>query len=119
MNIQRDFYILEIFLIFFYVLLTLFSIVLQPINLILGIICVLFLPGYNLLNLIKPHFKLIEKLGYALILSLALENILMFSMYLSVYNLVTYVKQPSFVGLIYNQVLLILLIQFINLIFIL
>ena len=60
---------IQVSLILVYLIMTLSSIFLQPLYLILGIICVLFFPGYNLLNIIKPQFSLIERLGYTIILS--------------------------------------------------
>jgi len=81
MNKLRFFLITELVLIIIYLFMIYNSIILFPLTLILGIISVLFLPGYNLLNLIKPQFKLFEKLGYTTILSLAIENIYMFLWY--------------------------------------
>lgn len=116
MKINRDFtFFIEIVLIFIYIFIIIFSIAIQPFYLILGIICVLFLPGYNLLNLIKPQFNLIEKLGYTIILSLAIENLIMFFSYIFLYNIVT---SPEFPGFIFDGILLILVIQFINIILI-
>lgn len=107
--------IIELVLIFTYSFMILFSIVFMPINIILGIICILVLPGYNLLNLIKPQFNLIEKLGYMTILSLAIENLLMFFNYMTLYDIVTTPENPEF---FFNTTLLITTIQFINIILI-
>lgn len=111
MKSNKMFLIIEITFIIIYMFMILFSIVIQPINMILGIICVLFLPGYNLLNVIKPRFNLIEKLGYMTIISLAIENILMFFSYIFLYNIVTTQDNPAF---FFNNILLISTIQLIN-----
>ena len=106
---SKSFLILELVIIFVYLFMVLSSIVILPVKLFLGIICVLFIPGYNLLNLIKPRAKLIEKLGYTTILSLAIENIYMFFYYFLLYeNIAT--NQ----GFIFDPILLIFSIQVIN-----
>ena len=86
-----------------------------PLNLLLGIICVLFLPGYNFLSLIFSKYSRIKKLGYMIIISLAIENIFMFFCYFFLYSQVTTIQKPGFV---FNQLYLILSFQLINLILI-
>lgn len=76
----------EIFLISFYLVLLFLSITIQPLILIFGLICNLFLPGYNLTLLIKPNSNLIQKIGYSTLLSIAFENVIMFFNYLLFYN---------------------------------
>ncbi len=117
MNIKRLYLVIELILIVIYSFMTLFSIVLQPINIILGFFIVFILPGYNLLNLIKPKFRFIEKLGYSIIISLAVENISMFFSYIILYNYGTYPDATSR-GFIFNSTLLIASIIFINFILI-
>ncbi|MFX1394278.1 MAG: hypothetical protein ACFFAH_11950, partial [Promethearchaeota archaeon] len=107
--------IIELVLIIIYLFIIQFSIVILPINIIFGIICVLFLPGYNLLNILKPRFNLIEKLGYMTMVSLAIDNIFMFFWYLIFYDIVTTPEEPGF---IFNGNLLIISIQIINLVLI-
>ena len=63
MKLRNSFLIIELILVIIYSFIILFSISIMYIKIILGLICVLFLPGYNLLNLIKPKFNLIQKLG--------------------------------------------------------
>lgn len=108
--------IVELILIILYLFLILFHIVILPLNIILGIICVLFLPGYNLLNILKPRFNLIEKLGYMTIISLAISNITMFFYYIFLYDVATTPDKPGF---LFNAILLIEIIQIINIILIL
>ncbi|GAI17225.1 unnamed protein product, partial [marine sediment metagenome] len=78
----------QILIIIIYSFMILFTIVIFPINVILGIVCNLFLPGYNLINLIKPDSGLIKKFGYMTIFSLAIANILMFFIYVIGYSIV-------------------------------
>ena len=104
---------LQIFAIILYSFMILFSIVIQPINLMLGIFCILILPGYNLLKIFKPQFNHIQKLGYLTILSLGIENVLMFFTYIFLYDLVTTPDQPNF---FFNTTLLIISIQIFNII---
>ena len=66
MKIGRVFLLIELSFISIYYLIVQFSITIQPINLILGFFIVFILPGYNLLNIIKPDYSVIRKLGYSL-----------------------------------------------------
>lgn len=116
MKLNKIVIIIELIIIFFYLFIIFHSLIIFPINIILGIICVLFLPGYNLLNLIKPRSKIIKKLGYMTILSLAIENIYMFFYYFLLYDIVTTPQKPGFV---FNSIMLIIAFQIINLILIL
>lgn len=86
MRTKFGFIIIEIAILFTYLYMFLNSIIIFPLNVILSIICLLFIPGYNLLNLIKPEADLIEKLGYTTILSIAIENIFMFFIFVIGYN---------------------------------
>jgi len=104
--------ILEVSAVLIYLIITLFSITIQPVNLILGIFCTLIIPGYNLLDIIKPQYKVIQKLGYMTILSLAIVNIFMFFSYLFLYDLTVLTEDT---GLIFDPVLLIALLQILNL----
>lgn len=113
---NKIFIIIEILLIITYLSMILCSINISIINIILGVICVLFLPGYNLLNVIKPRFNLIEKLGYMTILSLAIANILMFFSYIFLYDIITTPEKPDF---FFNDILLLSVIQLLSIIFIL
>ncbi len=92
----------------FFVLLNIFVF---PINLILGIICIFFLPGYNLLTLIKPEAKKVEKLGLSVFFSLAIENILMFFLFVISYH---FVNISGWVGYFFWEEMLIAIIQWIN-----
>ncbi|MEE9378907.1 MAG: hypothetical protein V3V33_12825, partial [Candidatus Lokiarchaeia archaeon] len=106
--------LIEISLIILYYLISIFSIIIQPLNLILGYLIVFILPGYNFLSIIKPAYKFIEKIGYAVILSLAIENILMLFSYITLYNNVTY-PETTIRGFKFNTILLISGIIIINL----
>lgn len=117
MNIKRFYLVIELSLIVIYFFITLFSIVLQPINIILGFFIIFILPGYNLLNILKPCYNFIEKIGYVIILSLAVESILMLFSYIILYNFGTYPDITSR-GFIFNSTLLITSIIFINFILI-
>ena len=92
----RSMIIIQLFVILIYLIITLFSITIQPINLILGIICTLVLPGYNLLKIFKPNYTIIQKLGYTTILSLAVVNFFMFFSYLLFYDLTVLTEDKSF-----------------------
>lgn len=115
MKIDKFFLIIEIILISLYMYTIIFSILILPLNIILGILCILFLPGYNLLNLIKPNFSIIQKTGYMTIISLGLENIIMFFSYIFLYDIVTTPENPAFY---FNNILLITSIQIINIVLI-
>jgi len=104
--------IIQLFVILIYLIITLFSITIQPINLILGIICTLVLPGYNLLKIFKPNYTIIQKLGYLTILSLAVENIFMFFSYIFLYDLSILTED---IGFIFDPILLIASFQILNL----
>ncbi|MHA1696122.1 MAG: hypothetical protein ACTSUG_12705, partial [Candidatus Helarchaeota archaeon] len=91
------------------------------INAFLGVICILFLPGYNLLEIIKPKSTTMEKIGYIPIVSISIENILMFINYLMVFNNYTYPENDPdviFIGFKYDGWILIVLIQILNIILI-
>ena len=103
-------------LILLYIYMISFSIFIFPINLILGIICVLWIPGNNLLKLIKPKSTLVEKIGLTVIFSIALDNIIMFFYYIFLYNVVITPENPWF---FFNEKLLIYIILFLSLILIL
>ena len=118
MKIRRVFLLFELFLISIYYFLILFSITIQPINIILGFFIIFILPGYNLIDILKPDYSLIRKLGYAIILSLAIENIFMLFSYIILYNSTTYPEVIS-IGFIFNSTLLITAVLIINLILIL
>lgn len=111
----KSFLILQIFIIFLYLYLFLNSVLIFPLNLLLGIICVLFLPGYNFLSLMFSQYNRIKKLGYMTIISLAIENIFMIGCYCFFYSRVTTLLKPGFV---FNPSYLILSFQIINLILI-
>lgn len=114
MNFNRMFLYVEILIIFIHWYLILFSIIIQPIILIFGIICILFLPGYNFLALIRPKSRIIEKLGYSTILSLAIINIFMFLSYLLLYDFFS----GGNIGFKFEGIFLISSIQIINLVLI-
>ncbi|KKM19097.1 hypothetical protein LCGC14_1659080 [marine sediment metagenome] len=107
---------LECGLILFYLMINIFSIVIFPINLILGIICILCLPGYNLLKLLKPNSAPIEKIGLTIIFSIAIDNIIMFFYYIFLYNVAITQENPSF---FFDEKLLIIIILFVALFLIL
>ena len=112
MNPKNKNFSIQIILIFTYTYFINLSINLFPLNIILGLLCVFFLPGYNLLNLIKPKSNLIEKLGLVPIISLAIGNIFMFFSYLILYDFVTSSEHPGF---IFDPIFLVNGIQIINL----
>ena len=116
MKLQKSLIILEFFIIFIYLFTNLFSIIIFPINIILGFLCILFLPGFNLLNLIRPNSNLIEKLGFSTFYSLALDTIIMFIIYVGFYN---YVQKSGRYAFIFWHELLIIIIQILNIVLIL
>lgn len=109
--------VIQLILILIFVDINLFSITIQPINLIFGVISTLFLPGYNIINIIKPQLKFTEKLGYLTVLSLTIESIFLFFFQLFFYNFVSF-PETNISGLIYDRLLLIIAISIINLILI-
>ncbi len=117
MKIRKVFLLIESVFISIYYLMVQFSIIIQPINLILGFLIIFILPGYNLLSILKPDYSIIRKLGYSIILSLAVENIFMILCYIIFYNSPVY-PEPGSIWFIFNSTLLITAIIFINLIFI-
>ena len=117
MKIRKVILLIELILISIYYLMIQFSITIQPINLILGFFIIFILPGYNFLNILKPDYSIIRKLGYSIILSLAIENIYMLFNYIILYNFMSYPEVPTW-GFIFNSKVLITAIIFINLIFI-
>ena len=104
--------IIELFVVLTYLIITLFSITVQPINLILGILCILVIPGFNLLKIFKPQSTLIQKLGYITILSLAIGNIFMFFSYLFLFDLTVLTEGTGF---IFDPIMLNASIQILNL----
>ena len=117
MKIRRPFLLIELILVFIYYLMVRLSINIPLINIILGFFIIFILPGYNLLYILKPNSTIIEKLGYSIILSLAIENIFMVLCYAILYNHLTYPETPI-QGFIFNSNLLITAILIINLIII-
>ena len=106
--------LLEIVVIILYLMIYLNSIIIFPVNIILCIICFLFLPGYNLISIFKPNSNLIMKLGYSTILSLAIETIFMFFTYIIGYNEQFYPSLIAWVGFIFWPELLIFSLQMIT-----
>ena len=104
--------IIQLCIVLIYLIITIFSITIQPINLILGIFCTLVVPGYNLLKIIKPQFTILQKIGYFTILSLAIINIFMFFSYIFLYDLT--VLTGDF-GFYFDPIILITSIQILNL----
>ena len=117
MKLKRIFLFTELFLVSIYYFMVLFSIIIQPINLILGFFFVFILPGYNLLSILKPEYKFTEKLGYVTVLSLAIESAFMLISYLLLYNFMTY-PESNTSGFIFDPFLLTTAIMSINLILI-
>ena len=117
MKINRGYLLIELSFLFAYFFLILFSIILQPINLILGFILVFILPGYNLISILKPQYSFSEKLGYVIILSLAIESALMLLSYILLYNFESG-PESNTRGFIFNPTILISAILLINLILI-
>ncbi len=117
MKLNRVYLLIELLLLFFYFFIILFSITIQPINIILGFVFVFILPGYNLLSILKPRYKFIEKIGYAIVISIALESTFMLGSYILFYNLVSY-PESSTTGFIFNPIILISAVLSINLILI-
>jgi len=115
---KNSLYIIEMTIVLVYLLFSLFSIYLQPINLILGVFCVLILPGYNFLEMLKPNLKTYEKLGYTTITSLMLGNIVMFLLYIFTFSFYANPTGDNF-SFFFNGQLLVVLIQILNILFIL
>ncbi len=103
-------------IIIIYLILVLFSLLIFPLNIIFGIYCVLWIPGYNLLKLIKPKSNFIEKLGLAVILSIAIDNLIMFFYYLLLFDIVTTPENTAF---FFNENLIIFIILSLSLFMIL
>ncbi len=118
MKLNRGYLLIELFFLFIYFFLVLFSIILQPVNLILGFFFVFILPGYNLISILKPEYQFSEKLGYMIVLSLALESTLMLFNYTVFYNFESF-PESNTRGFIFNPIILISTILSINLILIL
>ena len=110
--ISQKYIIIEFILILIYLFLILFSILVLPLNITLGVICILFLPGYNLISIIKPNLNSIQKFGYVTILSLMIDNFVMIFSYLLFYNISV---NNSTSGFFFNPIILITTIQIINL----
>ncbi|KKL87566.1 hypothetical protein LCGC14_1933440 [marine sediment metagenome] len=117
MKLRRVFLLIELVTLLIYFLMILFSVILQPLNMILGFFFVFILPGYNLVSILKPRYKFVEKLGYVVVLSLALESIIMLLSYIFLYNSLSY-PESNTRGIIFNPILLISAILSINLILI-
>jgi len=115
MKLRRVFLLIELVTLLIYFLMILFSVILQPLNMILGFFFVFILPGYNLISILKPEYQFSEKLGYMIVLSLALESALMLFSYIILYNFETY-PESNTRGVIFNPIILISSILFINLI---
>lgn len=107
--------ILQICVVFLYLNITLLSITIQPINLILGILCILVIPGYNLIEILKPQSTIIQKIGYIIVLSLAIVNVFMFFTYLFLYDFSVLTEDG---GYIFNLISLIVSLQILNLVLI-
>lgn len=116
MKYKKIFLIAQILIIFIYSLMTIFSIIILPVNVILGFLCILFLPGYNLINLLKPDSDIIKKVGYATFLSLLIGNIPMFFIYVIGYSIVPIGENYGFW---FWPEMVIIIIQIINIILIL
>ncbi|KKK47786.1 hypothetical protein LCGC14_3151670 [marine sediment metagenome] len=104
--------IVELCAILIYIIITLFSITIQPINLIFGIFCIMVIPGYNLVRIFKPQSTFILKIGYTTILSLAVVNIFMFFFYFFLYDLTFKTEDIRF---FFDPILLITSLQILNL----
>ena len=115
MKLNRVYLLIELSLLSIYFFIILFSINIQPINLILGFFFIFILPGYNLVSILKPEYKLTEKLGYVIVLRLALESALMLFSYILLYNSASYPESTT-KGVIFNPILLISTILSLNLI---
>ncbi len=116
MKYKGIFLIAQIIIIFIYSLVTIFSIIILPINVILGFLCILFLPGYNLISILKPDSDIIKKVGYATFLSLLIGNIPMFFIYVIGYSIVPIGDNYGFW---FWPEMVIIIIQIINIILIL
>ena len=115
MKLNRVYLLIELSLLSLYFFIILFSIHIQPINLILGFFFIFILPGYNLISILKPRFKFSEKLGYVIVLSLAIESAFMLFSYILLYNFVT-IPESNTRGVIFNPIILLSSILSINLI---
>ncbi len=115
MKLNRVYLLIELSLLSLYFFIILFSITIQPINLILGFFFIFILPGYNLVSILKPEYKFSKKLGYMIVLSLALESVFMLFSYILLYNFASYPESTTR-GVIFNPILLISTILFLNLI---
>jgi len=115
---KNSLYIIELAIVLVHLFLSLFSIYLQPINLIFGITCVLILPGYNFLEVVKPKLKSYEKIGYSTITSLMLGNIIMFLVYIFTFNRFSASPDGVNFSFLFNEQILVSSIQVLNIILI-
>ncbi len=104
--------IVELCAILIYIIITLFSITIQPINLIFGIFCIMVIPGYNLVRIFKPQSTFILKIVYTTILSIAVVNIFMFFSYFFLYDFTLKTEDKRF---FFDPILLITSLQILNL----
>ncbi|MHA1292958.1 MAG: hypothetical protein ACTSQJ_09850 [Promethearchaeota archaeon] len=77
----------------------------------------LFLPGFNLINILKKDFSLLRKIGYSIITSLAFENTLLFIIYFLFYTPLTWPDDTSygpFIGVIFSPFKLNMSISLLN-----
>lgn len=112
----NNFFLIELVLVITYTLMVLFySTFLFPAFFILGLICVLFFPGYNLINLIKPKIDRFLKIGYSTIVSIALENALVFLTFVFFHDFLFFSTGLQY---FYNNSFLVLVIQLINIVLI-
>lgn len=77
----------------------------------LGIVCVLFIPGYNILEFFNGDLNIMTKIGYSTIISIGIENLLFFFSYMIFYNCFLPTNGLVF---FYNNKILIIVIQLIN-----
>lgn len=110
-------YGIEVLSLIIYFLLSLFSVVFQPINLILGFIIFFIYPGINFLNLIRKNYSLSYKLGFGVMFSLAIENVLFFIGYILLYNFNSY-PDINTTGFIFNSFFLVITVILINILLI-
>ncbi|MEE9379449.1 MAG: hypothetical protein V3V33_15595 [Candidatus Lokiarchaeia archaeon] len=104
--------VLELILVVTYTVMILFySDYFFPTFFILSLVCILFIPGYNLLNLIKPNLDKFLKIGYSTVISLALENILFFLIYFFFYDSFFFSTGLNY---FYNNSFIIIVIQLIS-----
>ncbi len=96
MRLKTLFFYIQIPILLVYSLIIGFSLNLTILKVFFGVVCILFLPGLNLIKTIKPKTSFFLKIGYSTILSLTIENIIMFLAYLIFYDQTTTLENPSF-----------------------